>query len=641
MLQAAGLVTGSAGLVPAGAASVRLHRKPRAAELRVLITAVGDDDGDVTADLLVCEGDEPVLELEGVVLTAPAAGGSGPAPFLHEQRWVEQPCPERAAPRERHVLLLRLQAGESGLAEAAQAGGVRLSYACGLDEARELLTAQQVTDVWWSWLPGEAAAGAGGLAQECEANYRDLLELVRLLTEVNFGLNQRLWLITEHGQQVPGDPPGDWAGAAPATLWGFGHVLLNEYPVYRVTMADLDGSTAPLIDELLATPAAEFQLAYRERRRLVRRLVPSDPSVTATVPVRPDSTYLITGGLGALGLLSAGKLASLGARHLALVGRRGAPSDDLAHLLAEVRAQAEVTIHQGDIASRTDVSRIIAELAAAGRPVAGIVHTAGVLADGPVSGQTWESIDTVFRPKVYGTWLLHEAAAAMPELDFFVGFSSAAAALGGVTQSNYAAANSFMDDLMRRRRDAGLPGLSINWGPWSEVGMSARLAPAIRKAWDDQGIKFFSPARGMSTLASLLAAPVAQVGAGECDWSRFVPAKPIANALYDLVAAAPQVSRGMDVDSLAAMELGERRQAIEEHILVRLAAVLHADDLDSLEPDIEFVQLGLDSLMAMELRAGLEGSFRLPLPASIAFDYPCAELLAEFLDRQLVPEPRS
>jgi acyl transferase domain-containing protein/acyl carrier protein len=657
---------GEGSLVPARIGRARLLRKPRGAELGVLVRLTPPQAGaPVIADILIRDGDQAVLELLGVVLEPPAAPGSGPGHFLHEQRWFEQRAPEPGPARQRHVVLLNRAAGDlPDLIDPARESGVQFSFAGNPAEAGELLQAGGVTDLCWFWGAGSVVAGSvvagsvvadsvvadsgvagsGGaerLRAECERNYRDLLDLMAVLSAQGFGRNQRLWLVTERAQYVPGDPTGPPGNLAAATIWGFGHVLLNEYPIYRVTLADLDGDPRPLLGELLGRESGEFQVAYRDGSRRVRRLVPCDPEVTATLPVRADRSYLITGGLGALGLLTAVKLAGLGARHLALVSRRAAPSAQDAEVLAELRQIAQVSLYRADIADPGEVDRIISDLAAGGQPVAGIVHTAGVLADGPVSAQTWESIDSVFTAKVYGTWLLHEAAAALPDLEFFVGFSSAAAALGGVTQSNYAAANAFMDDLMRRRHAAGLPGLSINWGPWSEVGMSARLSPAIRQAWDDQGIKFFTPARGMRAMASLLAAPVGQIGVGECDWSRFVAAKPVANALYDKVFTPNGTSRAVDIEALATAEPGARRAAIEELVLVRLAAVLHADDLLDVESDVEFVQLGLDSLMAIELRAALEASFRLPLPPSVAFDYPCAELLAEFLDRQLVPEPVS
>jgi acyl transferase domain-containing protein/NADPH:quinone reductase-like Zn-dependent oxidoreductase/acyl carrier protein len=354
------------------------------------------------------------------------------------------------------------------------------------------------------------------------------------------------------------------------------------------------------------------------------------------VPVRPDRTYLITGGLGALGLVTAAKLVDLGARHIALMGRRTSPAEDVAELAARLRKRAEVTIHQGDVAEAADVQRVIEDLRGGAHPVGGIVHAAGTLADMPISAQRWETIDAVFRPKVYGTWLLHEAARSLPELEFFIGYSSAAAVVGAPSQGNYAAGNAFLDTLMLWRAGRQLPGRSINWGPWSEVGMSARISDQMIKKWDDEGIKLFTPARGARALATLLADPAPQTVVGECDWDRFVTGKPVANALYkELVGDGGGADSGIDLDALLAAAPRERATAIDEFVRRKVADVLHIDDADSVDSATEFVRLGLDSLVAVELKNSLEATFRIPLPASIAFDYPSPGLLAEFLEAEL------
>ena len=291
------------------------------------------------------------------------------------------------------------------------------------------------------------------------------------------------------------------------------------------------------------------------------------------------------------------------------------------------------------MASAEDVGRLFDALKQSPYPLGGIVHSAGALSDAAVSAQTWETIDTVFQAKVYGTWLLTQAAESFPDLQFFLGYSSAASVVGGATQSNYAAGNAFIDNLMRWRSARGLPSLSINWGPWAEVGMSARLSDQLLKKWEDEGIRLFTPAKGARALASLLGKPVAQVVVGECDWDRFVAAKPVNNALYKhLIRAGDDDAAGIDLDAVLAQPKRERAAAIDEYVRAKVAGVLHMDDVDAVDSHTEFVRLGLDSLVAVELKNALEAAFRIPLPASIAFDHPSAGQLAEFLDRQLVPD---
>lgn len=156
--------------------------------------------------------------------------------------------------------------------------------------------------------------------------------------------------------------------------------------------------------------------------------------------MRADRTYLITGGLGAFGLVTAHKLVDLGARNLALLSRGGQPAVDAQHLYERLLRRAEVTVYRGDLGDPADMTHVATELAQAAHPVGGIVHAAGLLADAPISAQSWESIDGLSQAKVYGTWLLDRMAEGFPELDFFLAHSSAAAVVGGASQSNYAAA---------------------------------------------------------------------------------------------------------------------------------------------------------------------------------------------------------
>ncbi|GAA0445782.1 type I polyketide synthase [Streptomyces olivaceiscleroticus] len=371
--------------------------------------------------------------------------------------------------------------------------------------------------------------------------------------------------------------------------------------------------------------------------KLVLRFADDRARAARPLAVRPDRTYLVTGGLGGLGLVTARKLAELGARHLALVGRTGLPPAETAALAAGIGTDVQVTVLRADVAEPADVERITAELTRSPYPVGGIVHAAGVLKDMPVSALTWEGIETVLRPKVYGSWLLHEAAASFPELDFFVGYSSVAAVLGGPAQANYAAGNAYLDGLLRWRAGRGLPALSVNWGPWAEVGMSARLdAPLVRRL-QDQGVAFMSPADGMHALVTLLGQTAPQVVAAACDWDRYAAGRPLPHSLYrHLVRGEAGAARpGLDVDRLVTLPADERRAELSRYLRARIADMLHFDGTDDVAPDAVFLELGLDSLAAVELKNALETALRVPLPASVTFDHPSVGQLTDFLDRQL------
>ncbi|KOG16333.1 type I polyketide synthase [Streptomyces viridochromogenes] len=572
--------------------------------------------------------------------------------LYHEAHWVKQPVP-KGDPGQRRVLVLNRDAEHHPRLSARAADtGLHLAFSRPGDDLADALRTESPTDLCWFWRTtppstGDAATVVDRLRAECEENYRALLNVVTTLGRESFGRNQRLWLVTEGAQLLPGDVPDDGeAATAAATLWGFGRALGVECPGYQVTLLDLQGGDSDdqvLLGEWLAAREPEFQLAHRDGERWVRRLrttAPEEPAAPRRpVTVRPDRTYVIAGGLGTLGLTTARRLAAMGARHLALLCRTGAGQEELSRL--GLGDGVEVTAYRCDIGSAEDVERTMAALAADGPPVGGIVHAAGVVADAAIGDQTWDTIDAVFRTKVYGAWLLHRAAADLPELDFFLGYSSASALVGATMQTNSCAGNAFLDHLMARRAGRGMPSLSVNWGPWGSDDPQRRLSASLVKSWENQGILFLDPAEAMSTLPVLLGGERAQIMVGHCDWERFIARRP-RNAFYTDLTTRDDDTSGrtvLDVGSLIAAPERERLSGINTLVRVRIADVLQFDDADDLEPDAELPALGLDSLNAVEVRNALESAFRVTLPASIAFDQPRVDLLADYLDRLLTSPP--
>ena len=352
----------------------------------------------------------------------------------------------------------------------------------------------------------------------------------------------------------------------------------------------------------------------------------------------PDETYLVTGGLGALGVVTLQKLVKDGARHLAIVSRRQVPASDVTALESGLGDGVELVVYQGDIANGADVARIVAAIGATGAPLGGIVHAAGVLADAPLVKQTWDSMDKVLGPKVYGTWHLHEAALSASHLKFFITYSSISSVLGAPGQGNYAAGNHFMDLLMHWRVAHGLPGFTANWGPWAEVGMAATLSAQQIKSIEERGIKFVKPAEGMRALWKTLGSRRAQSMIGEFDWERYVTSQPVADALFrEVLPKGGGPVAAVDLEALVTATRADREAAIRDILRARVATVLRFDSPEDVEFDAKFVELGLDSLAAVELKNALEATFRIPLPTSALFDYPAIQALAEFISRQLVP----
>ncbi|GGS14109.1 hypothetical protein GCM10010269_61770 [Streptomyces humidus] len=372
-------------------------------------------------------------------------------------------------------------------------------------------------------------------------------------------------------------------------------------------------------------------LEFRDERDL-----PAEP-----VRIDPAETYLVTGGLGALGLATARKLVRQGARRIALVSRRPVDEPRRAEIAAGLGEGVEVEVHQGDIADAADVARIVGALAGSDAPLGGVLHAAGVLADAPLTAQTWDGMATVLRPKVHGAWLLHRALADVPTVRFFVGYSSIASVLGSAGQANYAAANAYMDVLMQARAAAGLPGLSINWGPWADIGMAASLTERQISGIEARGLRFVKPDAALNALFAALAGPYAQTVVGEFDWDAYTGALPTPNALLDELRSgrtgAPNRAEP-DVDDLLARPKPDREAALRALLRGRIADVLRYDSPDEIDVDARFVDLGLDSLGSVELKNALETALRVPLPASALFDHPAVRSLAVFLDEQLVPD---
>jgi acyl carrier protein len=271
----------------------------------------------------------------------------------------------------------------------------------------------------------------------------------------------------------------------------------------------------------------------------------------------------------------------------------------------------------------------------------GIIHAAGVLEDGVLQQQDWHRFSRVLAPKVTGSWLLHRFCKDMP-LDFFIMFSSIASILGTPGQSNYAAANAYMDSLAHLRRTSGLPALSINWGPWSDSGMAARLKDQDRRRMHSRGFDPINPEQGTAILDLLLDWDATQVAVIPVDWSRlfglYANAKPpaIFDAMARSVASDPRQGQGVggSVDlqeQLRNAPPSETADILSEFLSIEVAKVLGLEPSRTVNRTAPFASLGVDSLMAVELQNAVAGAMGRRFPPSLVYDYPSIEKLTEFL----------
>jgi acyl transferase domain-containing protein/acyl carrier protein len=502
----------------------------------------------------------------------------------------------------------------------------------------------------------------------------------------------RLWMVTQ-GAQAAGEASLP-LNVVQAPLWGLGRVIAQEHPMLWGGLIDLDphAALAPsnqrpevAADQLwqqISAPDGEDQLAYRQGRRYVARLTRHHPVPATGSPrkFRPDGSYLIAGGLGDLGLAVACWMVERGARRLVLLGRSKLPPRSTwsavaaehaltaepsvvgTRAIAQIAAIRELealgaSVHLGsvDVANESELRAFLDEFRAEGwPPIRGVVHAAGVLRDGLLADLDAAAMDSVMRPKVMGGWLLHQLLHDAP-LDFSVLFSSAGSLLGQAGQGNYAAANAFLDALAHHRRAQGQPALTINWGAWADLGfadtpggkhLAARLALA--------GIKSIPPKQALAVMERQLRADSTQVVVVPLDWRqyrKFYPAGTESPLLFELAQneanqlalseadlALPTGHQGdkkvLDHEALLAVQPAERHLLLLSYLTEQVARVL---GLSSVKLDVHqpLSNLGLDSLMAVELKNRIAVDLGLNVPMVKFLQGPSVEQAATILVDQL------
>ena len=373
------------------------------------------------------------------------------------------------------------------------------------------------------------------------------------------------------------------------------------------------------------------------------------PQEEASSTLRPDRSYLITGGLGALGLQIACWMVAQGARFLVLVSRRGRSPDSDA-VLARLREQgANVVAAAADVARNDELAGLLADVSRSMPPLAGVVHAAGILDDALLAQQDWNRFERVFAPKVAGAWNLHTLTDELL-LDFFVLFSSAASVLGSPGQANYAAANAFLDGLARYRRACGLPALSINWGPWAGPGMASGRDGRDQGRRKAQGIGAIAPEHSLGTLTRLLDKPqAAQVAVLPINWQTFLDQFPAGGLppLFAKLAATgraggqgeqPTAEQVQFLQDLREAAPSQRHGLLLAHVREQACKVLGIPPETGVDVQRGMMELGMDSLMAVELRNRLQLSLGQPLPATLMFENPTvAGLTDSLLNEVLFP----
>jgi acyl transferase domain-containing protein/acyl carrier protein len=482
------------------------------------------------------------------------------------------------------------------------------------------------------------------------------LHLVRALVASG---GPRLWLVTRGAQAVGGSPLP--VALAQAPLWGFGRVLALEQPECWGGLVDLDprapADEAQRLLEAITEPDGEDQVAFRGEQRRVARLVRDPLKHGASAQLSGGGTYLVTGGLGGLGLQVARWMVERGARHLMLTSRAGlpersrwdtpTPDDGMRRRIEAVRALealgASVTVATANVSERGSMASVFDAFGRTLPPLRGVVHAAGLLTTSTLMEMETPTLLEVLRPKVAGAWVLHELTRGL-EVDFFVMFSSAAAIWGSRGFGHYAAANQFLDALAHYRRTCGLPALSLDWGWWAGGGMASAETEAFFR---QVGVEELSSEQALDALGRLLVSNAVQKTVAAVDWSVFKPvyearrSRPLLQEIEGAGIAVPHEPTGEERDlrdRLARASPEEQEGLVSAYVAGEVARLIGLDSTEAVDPRQGFFSMGMNSLMTVQLKNRLEMGLGRRLPPTVAFEYPTVEALAAYLTAKELSE---
>ena len=522
-----------------------------------------------------------------------------------------------------------------------------LQPTCAADYQRLLATYPGYQGIVYLWgLNLGAPTAETNLVTASEVSCGAALHLVQALLKANL-TTAGLWLVTQDAQAVKAGATVH--GFSQATLWGMGRVIAQEHPELGCVCVDLAGapvapalSAAQLCAEVRATRSGrEQQVALRAEARYVARLATFVPASRPPIVCQPEATYLITGGLGGIGLATAAWLVAQGAQHLLLLGR-SRPTAAAQTQVDALRAQGvTVTVVQCDVTDRAQLETVLAGIDGA-HGLRGIIHSVGLLDDGALLQQSWARFAGVLAPKLQGAWHLHTLTSDLT-LDFFVLYSSVAGLLGSEGQANHAAANAFLDAFAHYRQGQQKPALSINWGAWAEIGAAAPLVSERTLA--ARGYGLITPNQGLAALSGLLSQRVGQIGVVPIDWRKLQGSNLLDQMFYanffakaPTTAAAPGLAGKAQASATSQPTIRQQvASAPPDQVAALLTTYLQQEVAHILQmsglpnPASGFHEMGMDSLMTIELRRRLEKGLGVALPATIVFEYPTVALLRQYL----------
>ncbi len=474
-------------------------------------------------------------------------------------------------------------------------------------------------------------------------NALDVLELLQTVAKERSD-RSTIWLVTKGAAATENDGPVNLPSSIADAI---ACTMRLEYPELSIRWVDLPSKPTERdwsrFSQLIREGTRELSLAIRQGMLVLPRLAAlSTVASRDSKPCKvvPDAAYLVTGAYGGLGFRTVQWMVERGATRIFMVGRNE-PSTEIREQISKLKDRG-VRIHHlaADISKGRDVEMIFEQIDESRAELRGIVHAAGALDDSTLLQQTREKFAKVFASKVSGSWLLDEFSRRHP-LDFFVLFGSAASVLGSAGQINHAAANGFLDALSQQRQREGLPSTTIAWGAWSEIGAAARMNVTGRAA--RSGLSAISPEKGIELLEQAIASGLADVLAMAVDWQTYLASGQTSRdwpffenfrpAEKNEPSRAPTVTLNAQLENALPQD---RLEIIKQYLRDQIVRGLGLGPAFAPRDDQPLAELGLDSLMALELKNGLQKESGLTLTPNFFFEFPTLDSAAMYLNARLV-----
>lgn len=468
------------------------------------------------------------------------------------------------------------------------------------------------------------------------------LELVKLLPGQKEMQDVPLWFVTKGAQALAGETTN---AIAQAPLWGWARSLPLEYPNIHRRLVDLDpeaslDASAQILIEALDHGDREDQVVYRHHDRYAARLQTKQLDQATPFTWRKDGSYLITGGLGNLGMQIAAHLVKQGVGQIAFTGR-SAPSKAVSQKLEAFERQGiEILVVQADIADEKAVTHLAETLESQKVPLRGVIHAAGTSDLKTMESMTRDDLWAVFHAKMRGTWLLFQAFKDQ-NLDFFFMLSSVSSVWGAKGLSHYAAANHFLDAFAHYGQSVGLRTIAANLGPVDGGGM-ATSDKATRQTMENMGLRFLHPEDVTRGIDQLLRSDASQSLIADVDWATFgrIYAASHDSPLFENLSPQTVMTNEDDLflETLKTSAIPQHMDLMVDHVAHHVARIMKLRNEDLPDPNKGFFDLGMDSLMVLELKARLQHSLNLEIDTTAAFEYTTVNTLAAFLLETLFPK---